>query len=310
MRKLFAAAAVLALSSSYGAEELKFGDVNYFLKQGQFNLSADASQTFYKETPKTGSELETRGYLFETRYGFGISDRLNVYLGLDYAWDREVENITTPTNAAFAQDGLAAPTLAANYRLLNQNDDLYNLDLGAVARINIEDAETGYAVGQDSADGNYSAGRNALELNARMGSKWNEANEWQLAAGVVYNQDGDRTQKASGGDEDFEIDDSFDAYLRATYQYRPVNEFMILLSAQASRLGEVTQESDANEIVDPAHVDLDFVFRAKYLITESLVASFRYDMARNARYDREFNGTGVALKRRQDFFGLGVDFLF
>ncbi len=310
MRKLFAAAAFMAVSSIYAAEELKFGDVNYFLKQGQFNLAQELSQTFYKETPKTGSELETRGVLSETRFGFGITDQLNVYLGVDYAYDREVENLTTTTNAAFSQDGFAAPTLAANYRFMNQNTDRYNVDFGAVARINLQDAETGYSVGQDSADGNFSNGRSALELNARMGRKWNEANEWQLAAGAIYHQDGERVQKASASDENFDIDSSLDAYLRATYQYRPVNEFMILLSAQASRLGEVDQKSDTNRIVDPSHVDLDFVFRAKYLITDTFIGSFRYDMARNARYDRETNGTGVALKRRQDFFGLGVDFLF
>jgi len=311
MKKLIVVAAIMGISSVYAAQELKFGDVNYFLKEGQFNLSADLSSTYYKETVENSDTLETRGYLVETRYGYGINDQLNIYIGLDYAFDREVENKTTTTDADYSQDGLANPILAANYRLLNQNESRYNFDLGAITKINVEDAETGDANGQESNDGNFSSGRNSIEVNARMGRKWDIANEWQLAAGVVYYNSGEETILNTSGDIDVDIDSSTDFFLKATYQYRPVNEFMMSLSAQATQVGELSGDVGSSRITDDAHVDMDFLFRAKYLITDSFIANFHYGMSRNANYDRDADGVMSEIKkRRENFYGVGVDLLF
>lgn len=311
MRKLIAVAAVLAVTSVH-AEELKFGDLNYFLKQGQFNVAADISSTYYKQAFEGGSTYETRGYLLETKYGFGINDQLNVYLGLDYAYDREVEDKTTAANADFTQDGLANPSIAANYRVMNQNDARYNFDLGAVAKVNLMDAETGYSAGQDSEDGTFANGRSSLELNARMGRKWNEANEWQFGGGVVYNKDGESTQLTPAGDNDSDIESSLDIFVRAAYQYRPVNEFMMALIGEATRVGEVESEDDANvETTDDAHIDMKLQFRAKYLITDNFIANFHYSWSRLSEFDQEVGNTTTEIKRRREnFFGVGVDFLF
>lgn len=311
MRKLIAAAAVLAVTSVH-AEELKFGDINYFLKQGQFNVAADINSTYYKQTPKGSSTLETRGYLLETKYGYGINDKLNVYLGLDYAYDREVEDKTTASNADFTQDGLANPSLAANYRLMNQNEGRYNVDFGAVARINIEDSEIGDSAGQSSEDGNFADPRSSLELNARMGRKWNEANEWQFGVGGIYRNDGEQTLKdATGSDSDRDLDSSFDIFVRAAYQYRPVNEFMMSLIGEATRIGEVTSDVEGTDFDEDAHIDMKLQFRAKYLITDYMIANFHYSWSRLSEYDAEIGGTDVEImRRRENFFGVGVDFLF
>lgn len=311
MRKLIAAAAVLAVTSVH-AEELKFGDINYFLKQGQFNVAADISSTYYKQSFEGGSTYETRGYLLETKYGFGISDKFNVYLGLDYAFDREVEDKTTAANADFTQDGLANPSLAANYRLMNQNEGRYNFDFGAVARVNLQDAEVGSSAGQDSSDGNFSDPRSSLELNARMGRKWNEANEWQLGVGGIYHTDGDYEVKGPGA-SDHDVDSSFDLFVRAAYQYRPVNEFMMAVIGEATRVGEVESEEKSTDVktTDDAHIDMKLQFRAKYLITDNMIANFHYSWSRLSEFDSEVGNTDVEIKRRREnFFGVGVDFLF
>ena len=311
MKKLIVAAAVWGVSSVYAAQELKFGDVNYFLKEGQFNLSADLSSTYYKETIENSDTLQTRGYLFETRYGYGVNDQLNIYLGLDYAYDREVQNKTTASDSDYSQDGLGNPILGANYRLMSQNDSLFNFDLGVVGKFSVQDAEIGDADGQEANDGNFSSGRNSFEVNARMGSRWDIANEWQLAVGAVQYTSGEETILATSGDVDEEIDSSMDFYLKATYQYRPVNEFMMALTAQATQVGEVSGDVGTSEVVDDAHLDMDFVFRAKYLITDSFIANFHYGMSRNANYDRDTDGVMNEIKkRRENFYGLGVDFLF
>jgi hypothetical protein len=313
MRKMIAALAVMSVSSVYAAEELKFGDVNYFLKQGQFNLAVDANATYYRETPKGTDTKETRSYLFETRYGYAYSDQLNFYLGLDYAYDAKVTNRTTTSNSAYYQSGLANPTLGANYRLYSQNTWLYNVDFGAVAKINVQDSKLGSSTGNNSEDGTNANPRSSIELNARMGRKWNEANEWQLAGGLVYNNSGDFTFLATDGnpDTDATTDSSMDLFLRATYQYRPVNEFMMALSAQATRVGEVTGKFGTSDLTQDAHVDMDFVYRAKYLILDNLIANFHYGMSRNQNVGQEIGNVNFDLKqRRENFYGIGVDFLF
>ncbi len=316
MRKLIAVSLLCAVSSVHAAQALKFGDINYFLKEGQFNVAADVSSTYYKEMVKGNDTLESRGYLFETRYGYGITNELNAFVGVNYAYDLEVENKTTTSNASYAQDGFANPVFGVNYRWLNQRDSRYNVDFGAIAQVNFEKAERGNSTGQVSEDGNFASPRNSLELNARMGRKWNEANEWQLAAGFVYNASGEGTLKQTNGfsDVEMDLDSSTDLFVRATYQYRPVNEFMMSLSAQATSYGELEGESSAFDVSEESYVDLDFVYRARYLILDNFIANFHYGMSRNGIYDRTSSQGPISqtseVKRRENFFGIGVDFLF
>lgn len=304
MRKMIVAAAVLAVTSAHAAEELKFGDLNYFFKGGQVNASVDFSSTYEKQKVVSTME-ETRGYVIDTQLTYGVSDQLNVFLGLDYAYDLETEIGGQPD---INSDGLANPELGAIYRLMNQSSTSYNVDIGAVARINLMDAEEGTATDED---GNYADGRSALEVLARIGRKWNEANEWQLAGGVVYHNDGESTELSSP-ENDSEIDSSMDLYLRASYQYRPVNEIMFLVSAQATQVGEVESEDDTNtKTTLDSHMDIDFRFTTKYLVTDTTIVKFNYGMSRNADFDVKAGATSDEVSnRRENFFGLGVDFLF
>jgi hypothetical protein len=311
MRKLIAAAAVLAVTSAHAAEELKFGDLNYFLKQGQFNVLVDANSGFSKFTDT--STYEKRGYTFDTQFAYAINDKLNAFVGLSYAFDMQLEDKTTTTNADVDQDGLANPAIGLNYRLLNQNSSEYNFDLGAIARIKIQDAETGSSTGQDVKDGNNATGRNSLEVNARIGKKWNEANEWQLAAGLQYNLKGESFDKSPAGDVKNKMDDSLDAFVRASYQYRPVNEFMILVSAQLTRLGQIDGKNKSNNAVTKVedYVDKKFGFTAKYLVTDDFIFKFNYSQS-NLDEIAVYEGGNKSVidKRRASHFGVGVDFLF
>lgn len=307
MRKLIAVAAVLAMTSAHAAEELKFGDVNYFLKQGQFNVAADLNQTFEK-TKVAGNAEVTRGYNLETAFGYAFTDKLNAFVGLTYAYDRNTRDKTSsptdPAEGRFYSDGLANPALGVNYRLQTQNEAMYNVDFGAVARVNIEDAETGSF---SKNDGNYANARNSLELNARMGRKWNEANEWQLAVGGIYNLDGESKFKSNTGSTKVDEDASLDLFLRATYQYRPVNEFMVLLSVQATQVGERDLKSGGTKDTYDSHTDLDFKFSAKYLVTDNVIAKFNWGVSALEEVE---NKSGDRENRLRSFFGLGAEFLF
>jgi hypothetical protein len=313
MRKLIASAAVLIASSAFAAEELKFGDVNYFLKQGQMNLGVDVSDAYSKKSPNGSPDYETRSYLFETRYGYAFSDKLNVYLGLNYAYKNETEVLPEPNNNSWTEDGLANPVLAANYRLMNQNEARYNLDFGAVARLNLQDAERGSSVSGDQTNGNNDDGRQVIELNARMGRKFNEANEWQMAAGLIQYFAGEETVNAQAGNSKYDLNSSTDAFLRGVYQWRPVNEFMITTTFQMTRIGEYIYKNKTAGVktTEEVHYDGFFEFRTKYLVTENILANFHYALSNLAEFDYKEGGVSKELKRRRsNSFGIGVDFLF
>lgn len=312
MRKMIVVGAVLAIASAHAAEELQFGDVNYFIKQGQINLSADVNSVYNKNTIN-GTSLVNRGVVTNTTAAYAFSDKLNAFVGLSYAYDNESRDLTTQTNEDFSNDGFANPALGVNYRLFNQNEAMYNFDLGAVARIGVQDAEAGSSTGRNSKDGNFATGRDSLELNARMGRKWNEANEWQLAGGVVYNAEGNSTNRVvAGADQKLTEKSSVDGFIRTTYQYRPINEFMTLLSLQATQVADATSKiKSGGNIKSQSHLDIDFNFIAKYLITDNFIAKFKYAQGRNSDIKRRVSGASSNIeKRREDSFGLGVEFLF
>lgn len=312
MRRLIAAAALLSVTT-VNAEELKFGDVNYFLKTGQINLAMSASETYDKETLfSSGANPQTRAFVFDPRAGYGITDRLNVYVGLDYAYKRFTRDLKNRSNGRFYSDGFANPVIAGNYRFLSQSEHPVNVDFGAVARVSIGDGKVGSSVGDDKKSGNFNDGRSSLELNARVGHKWNEANEWQAAAGVVYHTTGTTQYRENAGTDVVDSDSSFDTFLRGTYQYRPVNEFMILLSAQATNVGEISGEDQGNGKWNAdSHLDFVGTFQTKYLITENFIAKFTLSQSHLSNYDVKLSDTDDEIKkRRQASWGLGVDFLF
>ncbi|HXH31175.1 MAG TPA: hypothetical protein VNJ01_10220 [Bacteriovoracaceae bacterium] len=311
MKKYLAIAALMAVTS-VGADELKFGDLNFFIKQGRFNLLANGDATTERATTGT-STIEKENFLIGSQLTYGISDKLDLLVGVDYSIGSSISNgsgisggvVTGPDR--YSEDGLGNPRIGINYRLMDQSSDMYNVDFGVISSFRFEDAERGSLGGTD---GNAAAPRSNIEFNAKMGRKWNEANEWQLAAGVLYNMDGEQTTLASvGSDTKTDIDASQDFFVRASYQWRPINEFMVALSLQGTRVGEFDTQNQgtAGKSTFEDHIDFNGTFTAKYLITENFIAKFRYGMSRNPDYD--IDNTEVR-KRRNNFFGLGVDWLF
>ena len=302
MKKFLALAAMLAIGSVQ-AEELKFGDLNYFLKQGQFNVREDF--VVHNETMRTGktTDVDVDGYIFQTHLGYALLDNLNLTLAFDYTLEGETEVGNDSSNVS----GFNNPSIGANFRLLQQADSGFNLDFGAVATVKIIDRE----VDGGRTDGNmfspvyskYGDPRNTLDVNARLGKKWNEANEFYLLAGVLYHMDGEYDQKGPNAQTGLDVDSSIDYKLAANYQYRPVHEFMINLGLSAINYSSYEIE---NEDVD-SHIDYLFNFDAKYLVTETTIAKFLFTKGRNGNFDA---GNTKIDKRDSLQYGLGVDFLF
>ena len=307
MKKVIAVAVALMASSVQASSGLDFGDLNFFQKSGQFNLTSNVSVSNSEFTDEgSGNKFEKNGYIFDNRLGYGLADNFNVFVGLDYALQNKTE---LPGTDRSENNGISNPRIGANYRLMNQSDSAVNLDFGVVGTIRIQDAEEGIA----GEDGNFNRGNHSLQLNSSIGRKWNEANEWRLTAAVTQQFAGESELKAPAGNSDLETDASTDMSLTAAYQYRPVQEFMLAVALQGVRVGEVDSKnkSASTDSTADAHMDYNFTFSAKYLITETFIAKFNYGISRLAEYDVETSGTDSEQKdRHANFYGWGIDWLF
>lgn len=308
MKKFLALAALMTIGTA-SAEELKFGDLNYFLKAGQFNVGADLLVNNETTRVAEASETEVDGYLLNTHYSYAIIDSLNVTLGVNVLLDGETQ---TGGGASVDAMGVQNPKFGANFRLLNQANSGFNLDFGAVASVKIADQEVASTTKKD---GNsidrmasvYSEPRSSLELNSRFGKKWNEANEFYLIAGVIYHADGEYEQLEAGT---VDVDSSVDFKLGGFYQYRPVNEFMMTFGAVATRYSDVDFDGGVKS-TDTAHTDMQFSFTTKYLVTDSLIAKFAFTKDSRGEYDRETSAGDTKIDKRNGLqYGLGVDLLF
>jgi hypothetical protein len=311
MKRILGVAFVLAATTA-SATEVKFGDLNYFLTQGRSQLSLDSKWDTSEVTPQNiagQTKTETEGLIAKAKYAFAISDTLNVYVGANYTYDNKV---MPDGGTQTTKDGLQNPILGINLRAANQATSGFNLDFGAIAKVALSDEKNGSSNGQNKKNGNASQ-RSSLELNARLGNKWDEANEFYLAGGLVYNQSGQRNDtNAAGSDVNSNLDSSYDVYLGGFYQYRPVNEFMITLGAEARRIGSVDADASGTNYKITDHMDYKFSFGAKYLITENFIARFDYVGANLADYKNKVDGASDQkyTNRRYMSMGLGVDFLF
>lgn len=310
MKKFLAVAAILAVTSVQ-ADEAKFGDLNYFFKQGQFNLASDLNLN-REESRVDGDDTEIEGYVSATKITFGVMNNFNLFVGLNYLYDFETDPSTGGTSTV---RGLQNPVVGGSFRLLNQADGGFNFDIGATADLNLMDYEVAEA-GDESGNtvdphlSQYGDPRSSLMLNARLGKKWNEANEVYLVSSLTYSKDGEYEDK--GLDEDVDLDSSMDLSLGGFYQYRPVHEFMMTVGLTGTRVGEVEGEVANTDFTVTDHIDYKFSFVAKYLITESFIAKFNFSQDRRSDFDVEFDGAAdnEYERRKGNQFGFGVDLLF
>ncbi len=310
MKKMILAGLMLGATANASASELKFGDLNYFLKAYDYTLGFQAEMGTNQQTTQN-TKIETEGWYVDGLVNFGLMDDLTLFAGVNYQYDLESSNETT--NAArFNSDGMGNPIVGGVYRLMRQNDFGANFDLGALARVNVQDEEVGSSSGSNSVDGNAAVGRSSVDVFARLGNKWDEANEWQTVIGGVYHQSGERTDLGLNGASDVttDLDSSMDYYLKATYQYRPVNEFMMALGAQATYVG--AKEEDTSGVVTDydSHLDLNFSFKAKYLVTSDVVANVSLSVSELPDYDADQGGKIEITERSASRMGFGVDWLF
>ncbi|MGE3610895.1 MAG: hypothetical protein AB7I27_14995 [Bacteriovoracaceae bacterium] len=304
MKKILALISLVAFSPVH-AEELFFGDVNYFLKAKQVNVTAGMDMSSYRyRYGKSGSDNEKEGYTFQASAAYAFTDQFNLFFT---AQDNYRMKVTT-SSGSYYQNGMQNPVIGGNYRLLNQNSSLVNLDFGLVAGLNFQDQE----LGSVNKDGNAANGRSSLELNYRIGKKWNVANEWQLTGGFVYNKSGEYKQLGTTT-EKVDMDASTDSYLKLAYQYRPVHEIMFNISAKATQISgfDSKNKSTGYKSSSETRTNYDFLGSAKYLITDNFILSASYGQSYMPDYKANTSSNvGKVYRQRYSQMGIGLDFLF
>ncbi len=313
MKKFLAVACLMAVTAA-NATEVKFGDLNYFLKQGQFNLKADfnlSREFFAVDEGATTQKTKVEGYVFKSRATYGLADNFSAFVGLNALYELDLlpkGGVTTESN------GLQNLIVGSDIRVMNQDAGGFNLDVGAEADIALmenEISETNKDNGNQPAlySSIYGDPRSSLNLNARLGKKTDEANEFYTLAAIVYNMSG--TQEDKESDEDIDWDSSVDLKLGAFYQYRPVNELMFTLGLVATRFGEVEGDTNGADLTVQDHLDFTLSFNAKYLITENFIAKFNLSQDRRDDHEVESDLGDFDLERRQaTSFGFGLDYIF
>lgn len=293
MKKMISALLVLSAVSA-SAKELKFGDLNYKVNQGEQNLNLNFS-TFDSMFDVNSGRNKERSYLIEAQYKYGLTKKLDAFVKLNYFMEDQIKG----GGESYTLNSFANPGLGVVYRVLEQDLFDYNFDVEVLTKQKIGTAKEG------SSTANKFEGRSTYEAYGHFGRKWNEANEWKATLGMIYHADGEAKDASTGK---YDQESSTDVLLKIAYQYRPVNEFMMVVSAETLQVGEYEY---AGNVKEDAHTDFTFGFMAKYLLQENMTLNLTIKQSRLNNYDGDAGGTDFDIKKRRFMtFGLGADFLF
>src|SRR5690606_18638057 len=123
--KKFTVALALCATSGVFAQDLMLGDLNFFQQAGsvRWNTELDYSKV-ESEDGEGDEEFTNTRYNFNNTVTYGISDKFNVGLGLNYALKNDVENdkvaVGDTKDKKTTSDGLSDVSVLGNYRLMDQ----------------------------------------------------------------------------------------------------------------------------------------------------------------------------------------------
>lgn len=318
MKKLTVALALATTTGAF-AQDLRLGDLNFFQKQGSifWQTSLDYS-TVDSEEKSAGDkyEYERTRTSFDNTVTYGVSDRFNVGLGLNYAFINDVENSKVPAGNTKGKDaemdGLSDVSIVGNYRLLNK--DLF-VDLVAGLTVSLGDAEIAFNDDAKVTEGNNYQGHHSLRLGVAAGQKLQNNMEWRAFLGADHHFSGDAELKS--GSNKFDADtDSFTNWLASVDgQYR-MNNWAFNLGLDYVVTGDQTREfkESGTKVKQDLETDNHFRIRlaAKYNYSDNMLVSIGYQATTS--HDVEVKETPNS-KATEEFdmahrFVLGAQFLF
>ncbi len=104
------ALALLVLSTNASAEKLRLGDLNFFQKKSSIYWNTElqftkGESTYEYDLQDADNDVLKNKFdtqLFLNRVNYGITDRLNAGIGLNYAFKNEVKNTSSTLNSRSA----------------------------------------------------------------------------------------------------------------------------------------------------------------------------------------------------------------
>lgn len=312
--KKFTVALALCATSGVFAQDLMLGDLNFFQQAGsvRWNTELDYSKV---DSEENKDEYTRAGINFNNAVTYGISDKLNVGLGLNYTLKNEVTNdkvAAGPKDKKTTSDGLSDVTVLGNYRLMDQQ---YYVDLVGGLTLGLTDAEVAFGTPAGESEGNNNQGHHSIALGAAAGQKINTNWEWRAFLGLDYHMSGEITEVQKGQkSQDVDTASFIDWKLSVDGQYRMDNKWAFAAGLDYILPGEQTLEFTAANGGDE-DIDEDAHFRirlaAKHNLSDSMLVSLGYDMT--SSHDVESKSTGgkntVELDAAHRFV-LGAQFLF
>ncbi len=314
--KKFAVVLALASSSAF-AQDLMLGDLNFFQKAGSWYYNTDlAYARGESEVDNAGAkdEYRTGSIVWNNAVTYGISDKLNVGLGVDWA----LRNATSHEKASVggkdkktSSDGLGDFSVLGNYRL--KSDDVY-VDLVGGLTLGFTDAETAVGTAAGESEGNTNQGHHSLDLAVAAGQKMSNNMEWRASLGVDYHLSGEGSQVTKGAaDADYDSDSYMNWVASVAGQYRMNNTWAFAANLDYVIPGDQTLEFDAP--TGDVDVETDNVWNlglvAKHNFSSNALVSLGYSLTSGYEQDEKNGGATTT----EDFdmghtITLGGQFLF
>ena len=306
MKMLALVALTLASASAFAQQKL--GDLNFFQKQGSFYYQGSFGSTNYISTSKlTNVETKKEGLHLTNQLSYGVLNNLNVFAEVTYFHNNQ-NKVQGSSNAGY-NDGFSNPGVGLNYRILSNAPGF--LDVFGKVNKRLQDAERASLVKKD---GNASG---AADMNVQVGAAFGYAysllHEYRFTVGANHFFDGEYEQKVDGAastKEDTDAQTNF--FAKANYQYRPMDVFMWDFAYTYERLAESSRKNNlgVKTTYDARNIH-NLGIRAKYMVTESILVSVKYDTAYLQDYNGKIGASNDKIKRQKFYtYALGLDLLF
>ena len=303
--KFKAGLAVLAVSFSFSSlaqTELYVQDLNFIPKAGVLAYQGDISAsktTSERETYDPGSlikyDLENAEQSTFHNIGYGLTDSLSLFVGVDYVLNDETEiNNAEQNGTGFnvagspKNSGFENVSVGANWRFLEQNANSINADLKLNYSIGIQDAKRGtfYDSNGDGVEDKHANG-NSSQISpefsiALAGGKKLEQFEVYGLIGFHFVTKGDYKQLKSNTDgSDQKVNrDGYGAFIyQLGAQIKLTEQFFIYGSVTQTVISEVKEDytdasGDKNEYEGRANINLGLDLGAKIALVPNKVFVF------------------------------------
>ena len=256
-------------------------DVMYIPEEGKTFIDIQVSRSSADKTSKvvaTGlnyanSDAEdTRAQLTA---GYGFAGNLSFFIEADYSFENSSDvtygagTTIDGTNEKSKSSGVSDPTFGLRYRLAEQQEKGFILDLELSLSPKTGDSESA----STTKDGNNFRGGNQGNINLSLGKKY-EKFSFSIEGGVTL--DGSKDVKSLTSNNIVDVDSSTDFQLSGITQFQPNENIFFNLALMITSYGDYSQISGSTTTEIERDTAVSYALAAGYKLNESLALRFIY----------------------------------